>query len=120
MTINEIEKRIIEEAEAEALKIKEEADNNIRQLDKVHQQKKEEIKLEILKAARQEAEAVKTSLLVPARLKGKKSLLLEKQQILGELYARVQKENKLKDAEINRVREDSEVNVGRILFGEQK
>ena len=81
MSIKEIEKRIIKDVEAEAVKIKDEAKSSVQQLEKIHLRKSEEIRAELSAGAKRKAEEVKRSYLVPARLKAKKSLLEEKQKI---------------------------------------
>ncbi len=120
MSIQEIEKRIIAEAETEAVKIKKEAEASIHQLEKAHTAKKNEIEAEMTKAAQLKAEAVKRSILVPARLKAKKVLLEAKQNILAAIYKDIQKTKQLSKAEINKLREDSEVKAAGIIFGAQK
>lgn len=117
MSIQEIEKRIIEEAKDEASKIIKEAEGSLHQLKKVHEQKKTELKAEIMKEAKRKATEVKRSYLVPARLKAKKTLLEEKQKILGKIYSEIKKEKKLSTAEINKIREETEVKAANILFG---
>ena len=117
MSIQEIENRIIAEAEAEASKIKREAEAKIQQLESVHAQKKEEVKNELMQEAQRKAEEVKKSYLIPARLKARKALLEEKQKILGEIYSEIKKEKKLSAAEISIIREGTEVKAAHILFG---
>ncbi|MEE8637459.1 MAG: hypothetical protein V3T21_00245 [Candidatus Margulisiibacteriota bacterium] len=120
MSIQEIEKRIIKEAEAEASKIKKDAQEKIQQLEKVHAQKKEEIRAGLTREAQHKAEEVKKSYLVPARLKARKALLEEKQKILGKIYNEIKREKKLSAAEIGKIREESEIKAAHILFGAQK
>lgn len=117
MSIQEIEKSIIEEAKDEASKIEKEAERSIQQLEKVHEQKKTELKAAILKEAMRKATEVKRSYLVPARLKAKKALLEEKQKILGKIYHEIKKNKKLSAAEISKLREETEVKAGSVLFG---
>ncbi|MDD5383158.1 MAG: hypothetical protein PHH60_05850 [Candidatus Margulisbacteria bacterium] len=118
MSLLEIEKKIIAEAEAEAAKVKQEAAERIKHLEITHNQKKEALKTEIEKEILLRTEEVKRSYLVPARLKAKKALLEAKQSILSALYSEIQKERKLSTAEINRLREETEVKVAGLLFGE--
>ena len=120
MSIQEIEKRIIKEAEAEASKIKKEAEEKIRQLEKVHAQKKEEVRTRLMREAQRKAEEVKKSYLVPARLKARKNLLEEKQRILSNIYNEIKREKRLSAAEIGKVREESEIKAAHVLFGAQK
>ncbi|MFH1826100.1 MAG: hypothetical protein ABH823_02260 [bacterium] len=117
MTIQDIEKKIISSAEAEAEKIKAEAQAQVQDLEKIHQATTAELKAERLAAARQKAEGVKRAILVPARLAAKKALLEEKQQIMKTLYAEIKKDKKLSNAELIKLREDSEVKVANILYG---
>jgi V/A-type H+-transporting ATPase subunit E len=120
MSIQEIEKRIVQEAEAEAAKIKKEAEEKLRQLEKVHAHKKEEVRARLMREAQHKAEELKKSYLVPARLKARKALLEEKQKILGRIYHEIKREKKLSAAEISKIREESEVKAAHILFGKQK
>jgi len=117
MTIREIEKRIIEEAESQSAKIQAEAETSIQQLEKVHAKKKETLKNQILQDSKHKAEALSRSYLVPARLTSKKSILEEKQRILDQIYGEIQKEKKLSKAEINKLREDTEIKAAALLFG---
>jgi V/A-type H+-transporting ATPase subunit E len=118
MSIQEIEKRITEDAQAEASKILKEAEADLRQFEKAHSQKKEEVRAEILRESRSKAEDAKRAHLVPARLKARKAVLEEKQKILKEIYAEIQKEKNLSAAEIAKVREETEVAAANILFGD--
>jgi len=118
MSIAEIEKSILEEARAEASRIKLEAKNDVRQLEKFHAEKKEEVKGAILKEAQRRAEEVARSHIVPARLKAKRALLEEKQRILEKIYQEIKKSKKLTDAEIGKLREETEVQTAAKLFGE--
>lgn len=117
MSIQEIEKRITEDAEAESSKIIIEAEANLRQLEKIHAQKKEEVRTEIMREARRMAEEAERSLLVPARLKARKAVLEEKQNILRGIYEEIQKEKDLSAAETAKIREESEIPAAKILFG---
>jgi vacuolar-type H+-ATPase subunit E/Vma4 len=117
MTIQEIEKRITEDAEAEASKTRKEAEANLQHFEKAHVQKKEEVRLEIMREAQHKAEDAKRSHLVPARLKARKAILEEKQKILIGIYTEIQKEKNLSAAEIAKVREETEVAAANILFG---
>ena len=120
MPIQEIENRIIAGAETEASKIKKEAEAKIQQLERMHAQKKEEVKNELMRKAQRKAEEVKKSYLIPARLKARKALLEEKQKILGKIYNEIKKEKKLSAAEISKIREETEVKAAHILFGGKK
>ena len=109
MSLIEIEKRILAEAQVEARKIHEESEHSMKILDAAHYRKIEELRAQILKDAKRRAEEMKTSILVPARLKHKKAVLLEKQKIMNELYR----------GRPEQVREETEIRAARILFGEQ-
>lgn len=117
MSIQEIEKRIIEEAQSEASHIKKEAEREIEKLEKFHIQEKEEIRTNILQEAKRRAEEIKRSYLIPARMTARKAMLEEKQKILEGIYSEIQKEKKLPAAEIAKVREDTEVKIAKILYG---
>jgi vacuolar-type H+-ATPase subunit E/Vma4 len=118
MSILEIEKRIIEEAEAEAARLRKGSEAKIRDLGKLHAQKLAEVREQSLRQAQRQAAAVKRSQVVPARLTARKALLAEKQKILSKIYAEIKKVKKLSDAEVGKLREDSEVKAASILFGE--
>jgi vacuolar-type H+-ATPase subunit E/Vma4 len=117
MSIWEIEKRILEEAAVEAEKAKSECEHTVLQLEKVHARNKEEIKGELLAAARRKAEEAKRSHLIPARLHARKAILEEKQKILSGIYKEIKKEKKLSVPEIQQIREQTEVKASGVLFG---
>ena len=119
MSIREIEKRIIEEANAEASSIDEEAQRSRRQLEKVNEQKQKELRQAILEEGQRKADEIKRSHLVPARLKARKAVLEEKQKLLAMIYDEVKKQRKLSGAEIKKVREETEVKAAGLLFGEK-
>jgi vacuolar-type H+-ATPase subunit E/Vma4 len=116
MPIQEIEKRILEEAQAQALKINQETEKKVAQIEAAGLRKMEETKAKILEEARSKAEEVKRHHLVPARLKARKEILEEKQKFLSDLYNEIQREKKLSSAEIAGIREESEVKASMILF----
>jgi vacuolar-type H+-ATPase subunit E/Vma4 len=118
MSIWEIEKRIMEKAAAEAENMKAECEHSVEQLEKVHAEKKEEVKSEILEGAKRKAEVAERSHLVPARLAARKALLEEKQKVLSGIYKEIKKGKKLSPAEMGRIREQTEVKAAGILFGE--
>lgn len=117
MSIKEIENRIIKEAETGASKINDTSEKNLQQIEKVHSRNKSELAAKIMRDATLKAEETKRSYLVPARLKAKKAILEEKQRILGQIYTDVQREKKLSNPEISKLREESEVLAAKILFG---
>lgn len=118
MPIQEIEARILREAEAEAARLKKENEHALRGLDEAHARKKRAVREEILRQGKLKAEEVKRSHLIPARLLAKRRLLEEKQTILHELYREIGRQKKMSAAEISSVREKSEVKAAKILFGE--
>jgi len=118
MSIEEIDKKITADAEAEASKIGQEGQSKISQLEKVNAQTIEAIKSQIKKEAEQESEEIRRSYLVPARLSAKKSILEEKQKILSGVYEDIQKEINLSKADLAALREKSEVSAAKILFGQ--
>lgn len=117
MSIEEIEKRILAEAAAEEEKIRVEAEKTIQQLECVHKDRMEKLKLDLAESARKKAEAVKRAILVPARQKAKRELLEAKKKILDQIYLEIKEQKKLPDIEINKIREDTEVRAAQILFG---
>jgi vacuolar-type H+-ATPase subunit E/Vma4 len=117
MGLSEIEKKIIAEVSAEADKIKTEAEKEISRQRKMHLGRMEEMKKELTAAALKKAGEVANSILVPARLGAKIMILEEKQAIMSKAYEGLKKEKALSDIEIQKIREESEVNASRILFG---
>lgn len=117
MSIAEIEKNILEEAQAEAAKIKAETDEHLQQLESIYLQKKEAVRKTISTSAQRKAEEIKRSYLIPARLEDKRLRLETKQTILLQLYAEIGKENNLSPLELSQLREATEVSAAQILFG---
>jgi len=118
MSIWEIEKRILEEAAAEAEKAQAECEHTVAQLEKVHAQNKAKIKGKLVHAAEQQVEEAKRAELIPARLQARRLILEEKQKILSGIYKEIKKEKKLSGPELQQLREKSEVAASEILFGE--
>jgi len=116
VSIQEIEKRISQEAETQAAQISKDTTEQIKQLDQVNARKKQDVKAHIRQEAEQKAEEATKAIVVPARLKAKKAILEEKQKVFSSIYQEVQKEKKLSAAEIDKVREDTEVKAAKILF----
>jgi len=117
MGIQEIEAQILEDAQAQAGQIKKEADKTIQDIEKVHAQKKAALISQISRETEQKSQAMERSILVPARLKAKKSILEEKQKIITQVYAEIGKAKNLSKAELEMIREKSEVKVASILYG---
>lgn len=118
MSILEIEKKILEDAQEEAARIKKEAQGSIQRLEKTHADKRVGLKGVSTRQSRNRAEDVKRSIIVPARIEARKALLEAKQKILGKIYTEIKKEKKLSAAELAKVREETEVQAARILFHE--
>lgn len=116
MSIKEIEKRIIQEAEAEAAKINKQVEQQIKQLDQVNTRKQQEVKAQIRQKAEQKAAEAAKAIVVPARLEARKTILEEKQKAFSGIYQEVRKEKKLSAAEIDKIREQTEVKAAKILF----
>ncbi|MBU0672685.1 MAG: conserved oligomeric Golgi complex subunit 6, partial [Candidatus Margulisbacteria bacterium] len=113
----EIEKKILQDAGAEANKIKQESEQMIRKLNQSQEQKMTELRAAGERETALRVEEAKRAILVPARLNTRKALLEEKQKILGSIYNEIQKEKKLSPAEIARIREETEVEAAQVLFG---
>ena len=88
MSVEAIVKRIIEEAEKEALKIKKEAEEKAEALLKESEEKARILKKEIIGKGKEEAEAKRKRKIIEANMEGKKEILLEKRAILKELFTR--------------------------------
>ena len=117
MSIVEIENKIIEEAQAQAQKIKADCDQQIAQLENEHAQKKAKLKTKLLeKTKRLEEDAIRAQL-VPARLKARREKLLEKQKFLTGIYNQIKQKENLSEAETTRLRESTEVAAAQVLFG---
>jgi V/A-type H+-transporting ATPase subunit E len=118
MSIHEIEKKILEDAQEEAARINKESQAAIQRLDKTHAEKRVELKSASARQSNNHAEDIKRSIIVPARLEARKALLEAKQKILGKIYAEVKKEKKLSEAELAKIREETEVQAAQVLFHE--
>lgn len=107
MGLADIEKKIIEEAEAQARMIKSRAAEEISRIEEEAKEKAREIHAIILREAKQSALEVKTGILVPARLAAKARILQEKHKILDEYFAGVSPE----------AREKKEIEAAKKLYG---
>lgn len=107
MGLADIEKRIIEEAEAEARKIKSRSAEETSRLEAEAKKTAEAQRRQILAEAGQKAEEEKKAILVPVRLAAKARLLEEKHRILEEVFAGVPPEG----------REKKEIQVAKLLYG---
>ena len=117
MALQDIEQRIIKEAEAEAAKVRQEAGakQDLEQAD--FERKAAALRAAKERETRLAVEAAERGQLVPARLEAKKALLEKKQKIISNLYKEVAKSKKLSLPEVSKVREASEVKVAQILYG---
>jgi vacuolar-type H+-ATPase subunit E/Vma4 len=107
MGLAEIEKKIIEESEAEARKIKSRAAEEASKIEEQAKAQAVEVHEKVLREARQKAAEEKTAILVPARLAAKAKLLQEKRNILDEVFAGTAPE----------AREKKEIEVAKSLYG---
>ncbi|MCX5751743.1 MAG: hypothetical protein NT099_08810 [Candidatus Saganbacteria bacterium] len=119
MSIKEIENRIVEEAEKEAAGIRSAGEKEIQALLKAYASKKETLRQKTKNDREKRTEEIQRSHLVPARLGAKKELLEAKQKLLGQIYAEIQKEKKLSQAEAHQLREATEVKAVQIMFGKE-
>jgi len=117
MGIKEIENKLAEEALAKASEIEQESQAELAKLKKFHEEQKQALKAQILNLAQAQAESISRSILVPARIKAKKALLETKQNIISSIYAEIQKEKKLSPADLENLRERTEIKAAQILYG---
>lgn len=116
MSIQDIAKKILEQAQAEADKITKDSQASLAQLNKVQDQEVAEVKAQAKQATEQKVAEARRAILVPARLAAKKAILEAKQKILGSLYKEIKKEKKLSLADLDKLREQSEVKAAAVLF----
>lgn len=107
MGLADIEKKIIEEAEAEARKVKDRTAEEAARIEAAAKKAAEAERRQIMDEARQKAEEEKKTILVPVRLAAKARLLQEKHRILEEVFAGIPPE----------VREKKEIEVAKSLYG---
>jgi len=117
MTIQDIENKITEEANKRIAQIETENKKEMAKLDKFHQEQKQAMQAGILREAEQKAQSLQRSILVPARMKASKAILEEKQKYISQVYDQVQKEKKLTKADLEKLRELTEIKVAQILYG---
>jgi len=86
MGIAEIQKQIIEEAEAEAEKLRQKAEVEVQIIAEQGHHAASQKKVEVLAQARRMAEERTRSILTPARLMAKKMVLEEKHHLLDEVF----------------------------------
>jgi V/A-type H+-transporting ATPase subunit E len=87
MSVEAIVKRIIEEAEKEASKIRIEAEEKAKVLLKESGDKARTLKKEIIEKGKEEAEAERKRKIIETNMEGKKEILFEKRAILKELFS---------------------------------
>jgi len=92
MPINDIEKRIITEAEAEAEKIKEEASDKASIILSDAEEEASKLREEILEQAKNKAEEEKRKIISPSRIKAKNDLLEKKQELIKQVFDEALKE----------------------------
>jgi V/A-type H+-transporting ATPase subunit E len=86
MSVEAIVKRIIEEAEKEASKIRIEAEEKAKVLLEESEDKARTLKKEIIEKGKEEGEAERRRKIIEANMEGKKEILFEKRAILKELF----------------------------------
>ena len=107
MGFADIEKKILDSAQAEAQKILKEAQAQAAEIlsqGKLNAQNRYD---ELVKEAHKKADDIKRSLLIPARLEAKKELLSVKQEIMDEVFKGIPQ----------KIREEKEIEVAEILYG---
>jgi len=86
MTIKDINNKIISDARIQAEKIIAQAEDNANNIIKKGEKEANNIKNVILYKNKQEASLKKSKILTEANLKAKKTILLEKQKIIGDVF----------------------------------
>jgi len=107
MGIAEIEAKILEEAEAEAERIREKAEAGVLKIEAEAREKSGKIRQDILSRAKRSAEDLNRAITTPARLNAKKILLTVKHKIIDEVFAGAKP----------KVREEKLMEVARKLYG---
>lgn len=106
MGLEEIEKKIIGEAQAVAQKIKAQAEEEVSKIIAAGQKEAEIVRQNILKEAQKKAQEIKNAIIIPARLSAKRKILEEKHKILNEVFADLPDE----------IRTEKEVEVAKFLY----
>ncbi|MFA6170462.1 MAG: V-type ATP synthase subunit E family protein [Candidatus Margulisiibacteriota bacterium] len=107
MGLKEIEEKILAEARAKALAIREDGTRESAKIGAAATQQAETRRQSILAAARLQSEEERKAIVVPARLLAKQKLLEEKHRLIDQVFAG------LSDA----VRENKESEVIKLLYG---
>ncbi|GAH60424.1 unnamed protein product [marine sediment metagenome] len=88
MTIKDINNKIISDARIQAEKIIAQAEDNANNITKKGKKKADNIKNKILYKNNQEASLKKSKILTEAKLEAKKTILLEKQKIIEDVFGK--------------------------------
>jgi V/A-type H+-transporting ATPase subunit E len=107
MGMTEIKEKILEEARAEADRIRQGAEAEAERITREAMAESEKIRALSLTQARQAAAEEKLARIIPARLEAKRLLLETKQQLLAEVFSGLPPE----------VREAREIEVAKHLYG---
>ena len=107
MGIDEIKKKILEEAQGRAAGLRAEVDKEIAARQAEAERQAEELRRKIVTEGARRAEEEKRTLLTPVRLLAKQRLLEEKHRLLDQVFAGCSPE----------VREKKEIEVARYLYG---
>jgi vacuolar-type H+-ATPase subunit E/Vma4 len=107
MGIADIQKQILEEAEAEAEKLRQKAGVEVQIIEEQGHRAAKEKKVAVLAQARRGAEEKTRSILTPARLQAKKMVLEEKHRLLDEVFKGASEE----------VREANLIKAAEFLYG---
>lgn len=98
MGIQDIEKRILDEAQGKAKKIKDEGEAGVASILREGKLHSQELQVELLNQAKAKAEERRRSILVPARLEIKRAILTKKQEKIQAIYNEVLEDlSKLED-----------------------
>jgi len=124
MGIEDIEKKILDEAREESSRIRAEGQRKLSGFQKETLARAEALRAQILEEGKLKAEEKKRSILIPARLEAKKAILNQKRKFIDQVFEEVLKEEIVKidyslDAFKRRIKEDLESQITEILFGEE-
>jgi len=124
MTIKDINEKIISDAKIQADKIIAQAEDNANNIIKKGEKEADNIKKTILYKINQEASLKKSKILTEANLEAKKTILLEKQKIMEEVFEKALvvigfgkiRKNISLELLLKNVREELEMQISRNLF----
>lgn len=117
MTLQDLEKTLLDQAQKQADHILAQAKAEKEKHVLFNQEQRQELAQKMLHAAQEEAQKQAQNILVPARLQAKKIILEKKQELLNSLYSEIQNEHKLEGADLEHLREKSEIKAAQILYG---